>query len=76
MLTLLSSTRDCRLGGVSRNLLIGAGGLRNILICADVLSSILVEFLCVPQRYSTSGCLPFILAGCQLCLSKLPLAQK
>lgn len=43
-----SSTKAWRLGGVSRALLIGADGLRNILLCADVLSSTLVELLCVP----------------------------
>lgn len=45
--TLQSSTKACRLGGVSRNILIGAGGLRNVLICADLLTSILVEFICI-----------------------------
>lgn len=44
---LQSSVKACRLGGVSRNIFIGAGGLRNVLICADVLISILVEFICV-----------------------------
>lgn len=42
--TLESSMKAWRLGGVSRNILIGAGGLRNILMRADVLSSIPVEF--------------------------------
>lgn len=46
--TLQSSMKAWRLGGVSRNILIGAGGLRNILMCADGLSSILVELICVP----------------------------
>lgn len=57
--TVQSSTEACRLGGASRNRLIGAGGLRNVLTCADVLSSVLVELICVKQRYSMNGCLPF-----------------
>lgn len=43
-----NSTKACRLGDVGRNILVGAGGLRNILMRADVSSSILVELICVP----------------------------